>query len=685
MKKDLLLEIFSEDLPAGVALSGINQIKQNAEEILLSLDLKYESVQSYGTPRRIVLHIKNLDEQQTDKTIKKTGPSKSAAMDKEGKYTQAALGFAKAAGIAPEKLQFTKTEKGEVLYAEQEVKGKQTKELIPQIFNDLFRKFHFAKTMYWDETKFNYPRPLRGLLAFWGNEVVDYSIAGLKASNITYGHRFLAGNRKITVKDIPDYFKQLAEASVMLDPLEREKRIQESGQKELPAGLTARFDKALLDVVVHLVEFPIPQVCEFDTKFLSLPSAITLLEMKSHQKYFPVFDTAGKLSNKFLVILNNAKSKFTQEGNQRVVTARLKDAEFFITEDMKVKSLADYNNGLKNVLQHKDIGTLADRLDRIRKVTDIIVSELKIADSTDIKRTAELCKADLLSKAVFEFTELQGVIGGEYALRLGEKAEVAKGIEEHYKPLGADDSIPSSMTGCVVGLADKIDTICSGFSAGLKPTSSKDPYQMRRAAFGVIKILIDKKLEIDLKKILSKAIEILKNPDQKILPEILDFFKGRMETVFGDRGITYDEIDAILSADFSNIYEAFLKISVLHENRKKDDFVKLITGLKRMSNILKDVKEFKTTDAGKLVDQEEKDLYKFYQEKKAACAEPIKKRDFATVFRHLASFKPVVDRFFDKVMVMAEDVSLKENRLALLHETSSLFRSVLDFDKIIIK
>lgn len=685
MKKDLLLEIFSEDLPAAAAATGIAQLKQNAIDHLLALDLKYDSLNTYGTPRRLVLHVSGLEEKQADKVVKKTGPGKSNALDKDGKYTQAALGFARSAGIEPEKLQFTTTEKGEVLIAEQSVKGKETKELLPQMFDELFKKFHFAKTMYWDESKFSYPRPLRGLLAFWGDAVIEYSQAGLKASNITYGHRFLAGNKKITVKNIPDYFTQLKAASVVVDPVEREKMIVEQGQKELPAGLTVRFDRALLDVVVHLVEYPMPQVCEFDPKFSKLPTAITLLEMKSHQKYFPVFDKDGQLSNKFLVILNNTKSVFTKDGNERVVTARLKDAEFFITEDLKVKSLSDYNSRLKDVLQHKDIGTLADRLERIRKVTDIIIEELKLTETNNIKRTAELCKADLLCKAVFEFTELQGVIGGEYAKRLGESDEVAKGIEEHYKPLGAEDTIPTSITGCVVGLADKIDTICSGFSAGLKPTSSKDPYQMRRAAFGVIKILIDRKLELNLQKVLTKAIEILKNPDMKILSEILDFFKGRMETVFSDRGITYDEIDAILSADFSNIYEAYLKISVLHDNRQKDDFIKLLTGLKRMSNITKDVKEFKAVDVSKLVDKEEKDLFAFYQEKKSACVDPIKKRDFAVVFGHLAAFKPVVDKFFDKVMVMAEDKSLQANRLALLKEISGFFRGILDFDRIIIK
>jgi glycyl-tRNA synthetase beta chain len=685
VNKDLLLEIFSEDLPAAASLSAISQLKQNASDLLDSYGLHYDQLFAYGTPRRLILHVQGLQEQQPDRKMRRTGPSKSAAVDQQGHFTQAALGFAKSAGLAPDQLRFINSEKGEVLCAEWEVRGKKTVEILPAFFDELFRRFHFVKTMYWDETKTQFPRPLRGLLAFWGDDPLEYTYAGLKSSSVTFGHRFLSGNRRLEVKGITDYFKKLAENHVMYDPAERERVIIEEGQKVLPQGLKARFDRELLDVVVHLVEYPIPQVCSFDKKFLALPTAISLLEMKSHQKYFPVFDSSGKLSEKFLVILNNRPSQYTQEGNQRVVTARLKDAEFFITEDLKVKSLEDYNAGLAKVLQHKEIGNLADRLERICKLTDVIVAQLNVQNPSSIKRTALLCKADLLSKAVFEFTELQGVIGAEYARRLGEAPEVAKGIEEHYKPLSAEDSIPEGLEGCVVGLADKIDSICAGFSAGLKPTSSKDPYQLRRAAFGVIKILVGKQLELDLKVVLKAAIANLKRNDPSILPEIIDFFKGRMETVLADRGITYDEIDAVLSADFSNISLAFLKISALHVNREKEDFVRLIASLKRMSHILKDVKSFKPIDPDLFVEKEEKVLFKAYQEKKDSCVALIGQRQFAEVFALLASFKPAVDSFFDKVMVMTDEIPLRENRLSLLHEISSLFRQVLDFDKLTIK
>ena len=683
MSKDFLLEILTEDLPARYVDIGIKQLKQNAESQLTKNELSYEAFNVYGSPRRLILHIKSLQELQGDKVLKKTGPSKKIALDAQGNFTKAALGFARSAGVEPDALIFKPNEKGEeFLYIEQEIKGKNVKELFSEILSYLFSKFNFPKSMYWNETKFMFPRPLRGLLILFGDEKIDFSIAGVSSDLVTYGHRFLSDNKKITISSIDDYFQKLNENFVIYDKEKRKDFIQKEGTKAVKGKV--KFDDSLLNTVANLIEYPVIQVCEFDKKFLDLPSEIIVLEMKEHQKYFSVFDENGKLTNEFLVILNNTSNQYTKEGNERVLTARLKDAEFFIQEDLKVKSLDEYNVKLTGVLQHEKIGTLKDKSDKIVKIAEFISDSLQLKERESVLRAALLCKSDLVTNAVFEFTELQGIIGGEYARRLGEPEEVALGIAEHYKPIGVGDDVPSQTTGAIVALSDKIDTVVGGFSADLKPTSSKDPYQIKRAAFGIIRILIEKELKINLKELILFVLELYsKQDDQLLFNEIMNFFKTRVSTVLKDHNITKDEVDAILSVDFSNISDAYLRISVLHNFREQADFNDLILGLKRMDNILKEASSFQEIDENLLTEKAEKDLYAYYMKKNKIVSDLIQSQEYEKVFQELSSFKSVVDKFFDDVLVMDKNEKVKQNRLSLLHSIVVLFKSILDFEKIV--
>ena len=648
--------------------------------------LSFDKIKTYATPRRLALLIENLQLNQQDIVKDVKGPILNVALDENGNFSPAALGFAKKNGISPDSLY----KKDNYIWAKVEQKGKTAKEILEENIAPSVMKLQGAHFMRWGyfETKFS--RPVENLVAILNNEVLNVEIFGKKATNKTKGYRF-SKIKEVEITNPKNYVEILKTANVYADPIERKQLIVELATKKAnEVNCTIDFSKLddLLDEVTYITEFPVPVVCEFKKEYLQIPDIVTVTVMSKHQRYFPLYEKTGKLSNKFITMANfvgtdEESFENIKKGNQRVISARLEDGKFFYDEDIKTK-LIEKLPALKGMTFQRGLGTLFDKTERIEKLSSFIADELNISDKTDILRAAKLSKADLSTKLVFEFTELQGFIGENYALKSGEKENVALAIKEHYFPLSANSELPSKIEGQIVSIADKIDTIVAVFLSTQgdkkkkRPTGSNDPLAVRRAIIGVLKTIITFNLKIDLEKVINYSIELISKEfditvENVTFNEILAFMYGRLNVLY-EKTFNYDVLLATESLKpFKNLNEWLKRTEAVNSFVNAKDTVKIFETINRVLKITKGNKVEGKPDEALFNNEEEKALYSVILNSPEITYQNI---------NEIERFIEPLNLFFDKVLVMDKDEKIKNNRLKLLNILAEKFNLVCDFSKI---
>ncbi|MCL2334715.1 MAG: glycine--tRNA ligase subunit beta [Endomicrobia bacterium] len=693
--KNALLEIGTEEIPSSYIEPALKQIEDAAIKAFSAAGLKYDSIKTYATPRRLALIINNLAEKSEDRNEEILGPSMKAAKDDSGNFTQAATGFASRNGVKPEKLITKTTEKGEYLCFIRHIKGEKTEKLLASIFPGIIKSISFPKTMVWDSSGFRFARPVRNIIALYGKKIIKFQIADVKSSNWTIG---LHTTDKSKIKiDLPEkYLLKLKNKSVIVDQNERKEEIRKSIDAVVKSVGSVISDEELIDEVNYLVEYPVAVLCTFDKKYLGLPQEVLTVCMKKSQKCFAVNDKNGTFSNYFIGIKNGVSKyqEVAREGYEKVVVARLADAEFFYHNDLK-KGLEANVEKLKGVVFHKEIGTIYEKIERIRQIASFFNKEFAMnIDDAELAKAVLLSKADLVSEMVFEYPELQGVMGKIYAQKLGETSDVAQAMEQHYWPLSAGGRLPDNRIAFIISLADKIDTLAANFSIGLEPSGSADPYGLRRAAIGFIRMITEKLPKQDLAKAVEKAFEYMpehvkNNPKFKQAREKLaSFFWQRIESILGSEGYAADEVKAVINASKSGKTQILgalrPKLDALKSARQKSDFAAIAEAFKRINNIVNQAKKQniaipENVNEQLLSDESEKALYVSAKKTKAEVEGYVSKDEYGKVFDDVLEIKPAIDNFFEKVMVMAEDENVKKNRMALLNYIREIFVSFVDF------
>ena len=685
MSKTLLLEIGTEEVPAHVMPGILSQLKENAAKTFDELRIEYKNIKTLGTPRRSALLVEGLAEQQADLSKENRGPAVNIAFDADGNPTKAAQGFARGQGVKPEEL----VTKDGYVYAMVHEKGGQTVDLLGETLKGLVDGLNFPNNMHWADLDYKFIRPLRWLVALYGQDVIDFEVANVKSGRTSRGHRFLSEG-DFEIANAEDYVEACRKASIIVDQNERCEMIrQQIAEVAAANGGQAEVNEDLLEEVLYLVEYPTALCGKFDEKYLALPAEAVITPMRDHQRYFPVLKD-GQLLPLFITIRNGGKEHLetVQHGNERVLRARLEDAQFFFDEDRK-KTLEQHGEKLKTVVFQDGLGTIYDKALRLEVLAGYIADAIGAneQDKKDAVRAAKVAKADLVTGMVTEVTELQGVMGREYALLDGETKAVAQAIDEHYMPRFAGDSQPASVAGRIVSLADKIDTIVGTFSRGLIPTGSQDPFALRRQALGIVNMLKEAQYHISLSQLVAKAMELLKIADagqqDKLQNDVADFMKLRLKNVLADAGIRYDVVDAVF-VTVDDIYGVFLRAQAVNE-AVKQDMEKNIQAFVRTGNIARKAEDVQAAvEAGLLAEQVEKDLYKAYEDASDKAEKEIAAQDYAGAIATLSQLAAPIDAFFDGVMVMDKDEKIKNNRLGLLKLVDNLICQVADFSKIVL-
>lgn len=685
MSKTLLLEIGTEEVPAHVMPGILSQLKENAAKTFEELRIEYKNIKTLGTPRRSALLVEGLAEQQADLSKENRGPAVNIAFDADGNPTKAAQGFARGQGVKPEEL----VTKDGYVYAMVHEKGGQTVDLLGDTLKGLVDGLNFPNNMHWADLDYKFIRPLRWLVALYGQDVIDFEVANVKSGRTSRGHRFLSEG-DFEIANAEDYVEACRKASIIVDQNERCEMIrQQIAEVAAANGGQAEVNEDLLEEVLYLVEYPTALCGKFDEKYLALPAEAVITPMRDHQRYFPVLKD-GQLLPLFITIRNGGKEHLetVQHGNERVLRARLEDAQFFFDEDRK-KTLEQHGEKLKTVVFQDGLGTIYDKALRLEVLAGYIADAIGAneQDKKDAVRAAKLAKADLVTGMVTEFTELQGVMGREYALLDGETKAVAQAIDEHYMPRFAGDSQPASVAGRIVSLADKIDTIVGTFSRGLIPTGSQDPFALRRQALGIVNMLKEAQYHISLSQLVAKAMELLKIADAgqqaKLQNDVADFMKLRLKNVLADADIRYDVVEAVF-VTVDDIYGVFLRAQAVNE-AVKQDMEKTIQAFVRTGNIARKAEDAQAAvEADILAEQVEKDLYKAYEAAASKVENEIAAQDYAGAIATLSQLAAPIDAFFDGVMVMDKDEKIKNNRLGLLKLVDNLICQVADFSKIVL-
>ena len=690
---DFLLEIGTEEIPAGYIPPVLDQLREVTAQSLTEARLPFEDVRTLATPRRLTLWVKGLTTLQPDQVTEAVGPPKRVAYDGDGNPTKAAIGFAKAQGVNVEDLKIVATERGEYVAADKLEKGQSAHDFLKAEIPEWIQSLNFLKTMRWDNLRF--ARPIRWLVALLGDGVVDFQLDTLRSGRQTYGHRSLNPEPiELSSASLDGYIESLRGVNVLVDPEERQKEIESQVTETLKAeGCLTTIDPELLDTVNFLVENPQAIMGSFSESHLSLPTEVLITPMKTQQRYFPMWQSDGKLAAKFITISNGTDGNFegVRHGNERVLHARLNDAAFFYNEDQKT-SLADKVDRLHDVVFQVKLGSLHDKITRLKDLATFIAEGIGVDDNVKdhIIRAASLCKADLTTQMVIEFPSLQGIMGKYYAENSGEPAAVASAIEEHYQPIAADAPIPRTDVGTIVALADKIDTIVGYFGINERPTGSQDPYSLRRHAIGTIRLLHERNDRLPLIPIIEKAIELYRvDLVEDTKTAVLDFIKGRMEVLLAgqsympDFNYAPDLIDAILATDEVDVIDILERAAVLKTFREQPDFDKVYPALNRVLRILPDQPP---TEIQRDLFQEEteKQLGKIVDAAEAALSRSVQKRDYEELLAQLGELQPAIDQFFDDVMVMAEDTTVRSNRLALLNAIAQKIYPFADLTKLVI-
>ncbi|WP_068468049.1 glycine--tRNA ligase [Candidatus Protochlamydia phocaeensis] len=694
---DFLLEIGSEELPASFVSIGSQNLEKAITALLEKEGIAFERLSLYATPRRLAVYIHQLAKGKPSQTIEKRGPALDQAYQPTGEIKPAGEGFFRSLGMPAPTLEAIR--QGQIsgvdirlvkgipyLFGTLRQEGRATAVILAEQLPTLILNLEFPKKMRWGDSDIAYARPLRWIVALFGSEVVPFQVGTIHAGKVTCGHRQLAPEVR-ALENARDYIKVLRHSSVMADPAEREEAILEQlNDLEQKFNIKIIERERVIPQVLNLVEWPHLTLSSFQSNFLRAPKEVLISEMVEHQKYFPVLNPDQTLKNAFVITANIIPTDQIRQGNQRVLSARLSDGVFLYEEDLKMR-LEDFNEKLKKVTFQKELGTVYQKVERLIKHADILQKSLAISTPVKAQRAASLAKADLASNMVYEFPELQGTIGRYYALSQKEDPEVAQAIDEHWMPRGENAPLPESETGTLISLADKIDNLLGCFCIGLKPTSSSDPYALRRQVLGIIKMLIKGRYALPLRETFMACAEnfppALMKDKKQVVDEILAFIVNRIKTVFQDYGFYKDEIEASLAHGCNDIYDTFCRVQALHDFRQQanQQFSSLYEVYKRAKGQLNG-HQYPPISQEKLIEPAEKHLNSLLDQQQRALQDALNKRDYNQAYALIATIQPALAALFDQVKILAEDPHIRENRLALLKRVFDLFGEILDFSKI---
>jgi glycyl-tRNA synthetase beta chain len=686
MAKELLLEIGTEEIPARFLPPALEEMAASFRKLLDAERIGVGEILTYGTPRRLALVAREVAEAQAEFETEEIGPPKAVAFDAAGKPTPAAQGFAKKQGVAVSDLIEVDTPRGVYLAVKKSTTGRPTAERLPELLPGFILGLSFPKSMHWGAETITFARPIHWILARYGGTVVPFTLGDVTSGGATRGHRFLAP-QAVEVADGQAYVAALKAANVIVDPAAR-RALLEQELTQAAAGVKGEVvpNPGLLEENTFLVEYPSVVVGNFEDKFLALPDEVLITSMREHQRYFSLRGPDGRLLPHFIAV-NNTLTRdpnVVRQGHERVIRARLSDAMFFYQEDAKVP-LANRVDALKGVVFHSLLGTSFEKMERFRDLAAALAAQLAPELTDQVKRAATLCKADITTEMVGEFPSLQGVMGRQYAKLSGEAPEVAEALFTHYLPRHADDELPPDKIGALVSLADRLDTICGCFGVGLSPTGTADPYGLRRHALAVIRIVRSQELHLDLAAAVAAALELLKGKISRSIDEtaleVLDFFQTRLQHLLLTEGFEHETITAVLAAGWRDVLDAADKVQALHEFRQNPEFPSLALAFKRVINIAQ-AAEPGEVNSTLFEHGEENILYQSTKMMEEQVTQALEQRDYSEVCGVLARLRGPVDCFFDKVLVMADDLKLRRNRLALLVRISQTFLKMADFSKI---
>lgn len=686
MPKNLLLELGLEEVPSRFMRAALEQLKERTERWLEAARIEHSGVVTYGTPRRLTVYVRDVAEKQADVHEEVKGPARKIAMDENGNWSKAALGFARSQGVEPEQFFFKELNGVEYIYANKSSMGTNTAEVLVEGLQGIVHAMTFPKNMRWGAHEMRFVRPIRWVVALFGSDIIPLEFSGVKAGNVTRGHRFLG--EETTIEDASQYVERLREQYVIVDVNERQALIeQQIKQLAENKGWNIAVKDDLLEEVLFLVEYPTTLFGTFDESFLNIPQDVLITSMREHQRYFPVLDDEGQLLPYFVTVRNgDAKGiDVVAKGNEKVLRARLSDAKFFYDEDQKLR-IEDCVAKLDNIVFHEELGSLGDKVRRIVKISTRLADAIYADAQTiqKVERAASICKFDLVTQMVYEFPELQGMMGEDYALKLGEDREVARAINEHYKPRYAGDPAPETTVGAMVSMADKLDTMTGCFALGIIPTGSQDPYALRRQATGIVQLLLERKLPLTLTKMFDIAIEVLgetgllKRDAASIRKDLYEFFGLRVKNVLSEQ-VRYDVVDAVLASGYDDVLDTIHRGDALMAAVQVDSFKTVVEAFNRVSNLAAKA-EANEINVGLFEQPEEQALYASWQE---AHAQYENAADATSALAALSQLEAPITAYFDHVMVMAKDEAVKQNRLATLKAIASDLIQYADFSKLV--
>lgn len=690
-RHNLLLEIGTEEIPAGYIEPALNSLSSLILQRMDDARIDHGEARVFGTPRRLAVEVAAVAGKQNPLTTEVTGPPERIAFDKDNRPTLAAEKFADKIGIPVTGLKVKDTPKGRYLYAKKTERGLATRTILKDFLPDVILSIPFPKTMKWADLTIEFARPIHSILAMLGDKTVSFSLGNIKAGRYTFGHSFVKPGR-IKLSSADDYIETLRLADVLVDLEDRKKHVENQIKNAANSlGGCVLTDEELVDIVTNLVEYPAVAAGGFDREFLELPREILITAMREHQKYFAVIDKENNLMPNFIAV-NNTPARdmsLVARGHERVLRARLKDAQFFYRSDLK-KPFEDMVEKLKGVLFQAKLGSVYDKVLRVQKLVEYLSGVVNFDSNLKEKalRAAYLCKADLVSQVVIEFPKLQGVIGRVYAAVCGESDLVASAIEEYYRPVCSGGRLPGTEIGAVLGIADKVDSICGCFITGLIPTGTSDPYALRRQGIGIVQIMLDKGFSFSLSSLISKGLEAFADKGNTEIKEkevmIYNFLKNRIANLLSEESFSKDVTAAVIAVSIENIPDVWNRARALENLKKQPGFEQLATVFKRVVNITKKAGHFQAeeVDENLFQDECEPSLFASYNEVKNKVSGSLDKGSFDQALLYIASLSDPVDVFFEGVMVMAEDVKIRNNRLSLLKHIADLFGLFADFSKI---
>ncbi|KAI4309822.1 glycine--tRNA ligase subunit beta [Lactobacillus intestinalis] len=688
MAKDYLFEIGTEEMPAHVVTRSVNQLADRTRKFLKENGLSFKDIKTFSTPRRLTILVEDLAEKQEDIDEVKKGPAKKIAQDADGNWTKAAQGFARGQGVSVDDIYFEELKGTEYAYVHIQKEGKKASDILLGM-SDIIKAMTFPTKMRWDSNDFEFVRPIHWLVSLYGNDVIPVKILDITAGRKTEGHRFLGDS--VVLANADDYEDALKNQFVIVDAKERKDMIvHQINDLVAKNNWQVKEDKNLLEEVTNLVEYPTVFAGSFDEKYLQIPDEVLITSMKDNQRYFEVYDEDGKLINYFIAVRNGNKDYLDNviSGNEKVLVARLDDAQFFYDEDRKYP-LSHFVDKMKNVSFHDKIGSMAEKMERVQIIGNYLAKRWNLDENvvSDFDRASELYKFDLVTQMVGEFAELQGVMGMHYARLAGENEEVAVAIKEHYMPATAEGPLPETTVGSLLSIADKLDTIITFFGAGMIPTSSNDPYALRRYAYGIVRILLNQKWSLPFNAVLPEIVDLINGKTPAKLPkageedeEIALFIRDRIKQYLQKNNFKYDIIDAVLASSQQDPSQILAAANVLQLHHDDEEFKPVVESLTRIDNILKKAKFNGQVEVNEELfdDNSEKELFAGVQNLQEI-------EELADLYQGFVQLQPVIDQYFETNMIMAKDENVKNNRLAQLSKVSEMADRLGDLSKLVIK